>query len=136
MVLDSNNVELGVLVMKSLKQAAGGTHMIYPAFQRALVDEYQKRKIPIMLDEVFTRLWILGELSSAHFLGVEPDVAVYSKSLTAGTVPLSVTVPTKDVFRTFDAPSNREALFQATRTLPGRLDVLQLLNRSGYMIKS
>lgn len=34
--------------------------MVDPLFQRVLVEECQRRKIPVIFDEVFTGFWRLG----------------------------------------------------------------------------
>lgn len=41
-------------------QGSGGMLMVDPLFQRVLVEECQRRKIPVIFDEVFTGFWRLG----------------------------------------------------------------------------
>ena len=65
-----------------LQQGAGGMVMIDPAFQRALAELCQHRNIPVILDEVFSGLWRLGNLTAGHMLGIQPDIACYAKLLT------------------------------------------------------
>lgn len=109
--LESDEYDLGALVMEPVLQGAGGMQMIDPMFQRALALECRKRKIPIVLDEIFTGLWRLGSVSAARgYLGIEPDIAAYGKLLTGGTVPLSVTLATEDVLHAFDGDSKMQAL--------------------------
>lgn len=49
-VLDLSDVYRGVLTMELVLQGASCMHMIDDAFQRALEDERQNRKIKSMLD--------------------------------------------------------------------------------------
>ncbi|KAH9457465.1 hypothetical protein MJO28_011767 [Puccinia striiformis f. sp. tritici] len=59
--------------------------------------------LPVIFDEVFSGLYRLGKPSAAGFLGqdIHPDIAVYSKILSAGTVPLSVTLAREEIFDAF-----------------------------------
>ncbi|PLW34955.1 hypothetical protein PCANC_11409 [Puccinia coronata f. sp. avenae] len=68
--------------------------------------------LPVIFDEVFSGLYRLGRPSAASFLGrdVRPDIAVYSKMLSAGTVPLSVTLAREDIFDAFRGPGAVSAL--------------------------
>ncbi|WAQ88313.1 hypothetical protein PtA15_9A440 [Puccinia triticina] len=70
------------------------------------------RGLPVIFDEVFSGLYRLGKPSAAAFLGrdVHPDIAVYSKMLSAGTIPLSVTLARKDIFDTFRGDGAVDAL--------------------------
>ena len=69
-------------LLEPVLQGAGGMHFIDPAFQRAIIRACRKRRMPVLLDEVFTGLWRLGAPSAAAMLGVQPDVACYAKLLT------------------------------------------------------
>lgn len=108
--LSSDRMDLGALVIEPVVQAAGGMRMIDPAFQRALVREARKRKIPVVFDEVFTGFWRLGSETGASLLGEVPDIAAYGKLMTGGTIPLSVTLATNEVFESFLGKSQKEAL--------------------------
>lgn len=70
----------------------------------------QARGIPVIADEVFSGLWRLGAPSAAAAAGITPDIACYAKLLTAGSVPLAVTLASDDVFHAFDGDSKAQAL--------------------------
>lgn len=109
-VLNGDEYDLGALLVEPVLMGAGGMRMVDPAFQRALVEECRRRKIPVIYDEVFTGLWRLGVESGADLLGVPPDIATYAKLLTGGTVPLALTLASAPVFDSFLGDSTREAL--------------------------
>ncbi|CDF33434.1 unnamed protein product [Chondrus crispus] len=107
---EASGVEFGALLIEPVLQGAGGMRLIDPAFQRALVAECRARGVPVIFDEVFTGLWRLGSESGAGLLGVQPDVGVFAKLLTGGTVPLAATLASKEVFKAFDGEGKAEAL--------------------------
>uniref|UniRef100_A0A0A9CZW8 BIO1 n=1 Tax=Arundo donax TaxID=35708 RepID=A0A0A9CZW8_ARUDO len=107
----SNNSELiAALIIEPVIQGAGGMHMIDPLFQRVLVRECKKRKIPVIFDEVFTGFWRLGAESASELLGCLPDIACYAKLMTGGIVPLAATLATEDIFESFRSDSKLTAL--------------------------
>lgn len=108
--LDGHHKKLGACVMEPVLQGAGGMRMIDPLWQVLVIEACRERRIPVVLDEVFTGLWRLGRISAAEMMGVRPDVACYAKLLTGGMIPLAATVATEEVFAAFDGPTKVESL--------------------------
>ena len=109
-VMKREDSDLGALLIEPVLLGAGGMKLVDPAFQKALVSECRQLDIPVVFDEIFTGLGRLGCESGASLLNCNPDIAAYGKLLTGGTVPLSVTLASKDVFDAFEGSSKREAL--------------------------
>ncbi|KAJ1697981.1 hypothetical protein LUZ63_006493 [Rhynchospora breviuscula] len=101
---------IGALLIEPVIQGAGGMNMIDPLFQRILVSECKKHRIPVIFDEVFTGFWRLGRESAAELLGCYPDIACYAKLMTGGVIPLAATLATEDVFQVFRGNSKLRAL--------------------------
>ncbi|KAG7021738.1 Bifunctional dethiobiotin synthetase/7,8-diamino-pelargonic acid aminotransferase, mitochondrial, partial [Cucurbita argyrosperma subsp. argyrosperma] len=104
------NSLLGALIMEPVIQGAGGMHMVDPLFQRVLVKECKKQKIPVIFDEVFTGFWRLGCETAAELLHCAPDIACFAKLMTGGIIPLSATLASNSVFESFIGDSKLEAL--------------------------
>ncbi|PWA92862.1 Aminotransferase class-III [Artemisia annua] len=100
----------GALIIEPVIQGAGGMLMVDPLFQRLLVGECKKRKIPVIFDEVLTGYWRLGVESAAELLSCQPDIACYAKLMTGGMIPLAATLATNDVFESFVGDSKLKAL--------------------------
>ena len=60
---------------------AGGMKFIDPLFQRVLVLECRRRRIPVVFDEVAVGMHRLGPASTVDVLKASPDVGVYGKML-------------------------------------------------------
>ncbi|KAF9614442.1 hypothetical protein IFM89_018678 [Coptis chinensis] len=112
----SEDAHIGALIIEPGKkclvfiQASGGMHMVDPLFQRILVTECQNRKIPVIIDEVFTGFWRLGVESASELLGCLPDIACYGKLMSGGVIPLAATLATESVFDAFKGDSKLMAL--------------------------
>lgn len=106
-----NDCIIASTLIEPLLMGAGGMLFIDPLFQRALLDESKKKKIPIIYDEVFSGLYRLGPIAScASILGVNPDISCYSKLLTGGLVPLGATLATDEVFQAYLGDDKAKAL--------------------------
>ncbi|KAK0737346.1 pyridoxal phosphate-dependent transferase, partial [Apiosordaria backusii] len=113
------------------EEGRGGGMRRDPLFQRTLVkvvraspelfagkhghthgsnDELDWSGLPVVYDEVFTGLYRLGRFSAASFLGVDPDISVHAKLLTGGLLPLSATLASESIFRSFLSDDKSEAL--------------------------
>lgn len=110
---------LAALILEPLVLGAGGMIFVDPLFQRVLVDVVREadstyedswRGLPIIFDEVFVGLFRLGMQSCTEILGVKPDIAVYAKTLTGGTVPLALTLANKSIFDSYFSTSKSDAL--------------------------
>jgi len=111
----SQDRRLAALMLEPLVMGAGGMIFVDPLFQRILVDTVRDRSLfssplPVIYDEVFTGLYRLGFESSIPLLGSNPDIAVYAKILTGGTLPLAVTLASDHIFQAFNSQSKADAL--------------------------
>lgn len=110
-VQDRHGFLFGSLVLEPVLMGAGGMAFVDPLFQRILVD-YARAELglPVIFDEVFAGLHRLGRLRASSLLGVKPDIACFAKILTGGLVPMSVTLASEDIFRSYLGEQKSEAL--------------------------
>ncbi|MXY37345.1 MAG: adenosylmethionine--8-amino-7-oxononanoate transaminase [Cenarchaeum sp. SB0664_bin_35] len=96
-----SNQDIAALVMESGAQTAGGV-VIYPdAFQDSVSQICHKHDTLLVVDEVATGLGRLSHMAEYAALQSRPDIAVYSKMLTAGYMPLAATLATDKVYDAF-----------------------------------
>jgi dethiobiotin synthetase/adenosylmethionine--8-amino-7-oxononanoate aminotransferase len=133
-----NHNRFGTLVLEPVIMGAGGMIVVDPLYQRVLIDVVRNNRnlfpsidhnnnsnstnegegnpvwkgLPIIFDEVFTGLYRLGKQTSSEFLGknCKPDISCFAKILTGGLVPMSVTMSSKSVFKSFYGENKVDAL--------------------------
>lgn len=96
---DANNIA-GVII-EPLVQAAGGMIMYPPEYitkLRALCDKYN---VLLIDDEVAMGFYRTGKLFAYEHAGIVPDIICCAKGITAGYMPLSVTVTTDEIYNAF-----------------------------------
>ena len=125
-------MQFGALILKPILMGAGGMIFVDPLFQWVLVDVIwdnlvcwqnigdqhsgEKYGLPVIFDKVFVGMYWLGQESCAAILDVYPNIAVFAKILTSGTLPLAVTLVLQPIFNTFYGKSKSEALHRHSYT--------------------
>ncbi len=107
---NTENKIIGSVVIEPVLLGAGGMKFIDPLWQRALIDLARSKHVPIIFDEVAAGLYRVGVASCREIIGANPDIAAYAKLLTGGLIPMSVTLASEDVFKTFLGDTKAEAL--------------------------
>ena len=133
-----DGIRFGTLILEPVIMGAGGMIVVDPLYQRILIDIVRTNRklfpstpssdyapsspsatltpvwkgLPIIFDEVFTGLYRLGKQSASSFLGgsTKPDISCYAKILTGGLVPMSVTLASDAVFKSFLGENKVDAL--------------------------
>ena len=55
----------------------------------------------MILDEVITGFGRLGTPFAAQYFGIEPDLMMFAKAITSGTVPLGGVIASDAIYETF-----------------------------------
>ncbi len=102
-ILEEHAEEICAVIVEPRLLAAGGM-IVYPAEYlrrlRALCDRYE---VFLIFDEVATGFGRTGAMFALETAGVVPDILCLSKGLTAGYLPLALTVTTEEIYQAFYA---------------------------------
>lgn len=100
-ILKQESQNIAGIIIEPLVQAAGGMIM-YPAEYitklRALCDKYN---ILLIDDEVAMGFYRTGKLFAYEHSNIVPDIICAAKGITAGYMPLAVTVATDEIYNAF-----------------------------------
>lgn len=89
------------IIIEPLVQAAGGMIMYPPEYITKLRTLCDKYNILLIDDEVAMGFYRTGKLFAYEHAGIVPDIICAAKGITAGYMPLSVTVTTDEIFNAF-----------------------------------
>ncbi len=93
--------EIAGMIVEPMIQAAGGM-IIYPAeYLRRVRDLCDRYGVHLIADEVAVGFGRTGRMFGCNHADVSPDIMCLSKGLTAGYVPLSVTLCTQQIYDAF-----------------------------------
>jgi adenosylmethionine---8-amino-7-oxononanoate aminotransferase len=92
---------VAALIVEPLLQGAGGMRLCRPSFLKRLVYTAREAGILVIFDEVATGFGRTGTLFAMEQADVAPDLVCLSKGLTAGYLPLALTVARETIFEAF-----------------------------------
>lgn len=97
----SKNDNIAAFVMESGAQIAGGVTIYPDGFQKKIGALCRKHGILFILDEIATGFGRLGSMIEYQSQESTPDIVSFGKMLTAGYLPLAVTLASKKVYDSF-----------------------------------
>ncbi|WP_243323172.1 adenosylmethionine--8-amino-7-oxononanoate transaminase [Geothrix sp. SG200] len=92
---------LAAFIAEPLIQCAGGMRMWPPELLRELRAQCDAHGVYLILDEVATGFGRTGTFLACEQAGIAPDLLCLSKGLTGGTLPLSMTWATEELYGHF-----------------------------------
>lgn len=111
--------ETCAIIVEPLVQGGAGMR-IYPAQYltklRQLCDRYG---VLLIADEIATGFGRTGKMFAFDHAGVSPDIMCVSKGLTAGYMPMAITIATEEIYNAFYADYNEGKAFMHSHTYSG-----------------
>jgi adenosylmethionine-8-amino-7-oxononanoate aminotransferase len=107
------------IIIEPLVQGAGGMLMHPPGFLHALHALADRHNVLLIADEVMTGFGRTGTMFACEQEAVTPDLLCLSKGLTAGYMPLGVTMATRTLFEAFYADPREGKTFFHGHTFTG-----------------
>ncbi|MTV50443.1 adenosylmethionine--8-amino-7-oxononanoate transaminase [Heliobacillus mobilis] len=107
------------IIIEPLIQCAAGMKMYPPVYLkklRALCDRYQ---LHLIADEIAVGFGRTGEMFACEHAQIRPDMMCLSKGLTAGYMPLAVTVVTDHIYDAFYADYIEQKAFMHSHSYTG-----------------
>lgn len=99
--LQQHGESIAGVIIEPLVQGAAGMRMCRPQFLQQLAARLQAAGVLLIFDEVMTGFGRTGKLFASLTAQVTPDLICLSKGITAGFLPLSVTVAREDIYAAF-----------------------------------
>jgi adenosylmethionine-8-amino-7-oxononanoate aminotransferase len=99
--LEARHDDTAALVLEPLVQCAGGMAMHHPAYLRRARELCDRFQVHLIADEIAVGFGRTGTMFACEQAGIAPDFLCLSKGLTAGYLPLSLTMTNDAVYRAF-----------------------------------
>lgn len=108
--LESNGDKSAALIVEPMMQGASGFRFSQPEFMKRLSEMARDAGLLVIYDEVATGFGRTGTMFACDQIGFVPDLVCLSKGLTAGVLPMGVTVAQTRIFDAFLGQSFDKAL--------------------------
>ena len=110
-LVDEHGPRLAAAVVEPLVQGAAGMLVADPDAYGPLVEACRRHDVLLICDEVATGFGRTGTLFASERCGLRPDLMTIGKGLTGGYLPMSATVASDRVYRSFLGPDLSAATF-------------------------
>lgn len=100
-LFESSAGEIAGLIVEPMIQAAGGMLMHPAAYVTGLRELCTRYDVHLIADEVAVGFGRTGTMFACEHAGISPDLLCLSKGLTAGMMPLAVTLCTDTIYEAF-----------------------------------
>lgn len=99
--VEENHEEISAVIIEPMVQGAGGIKIYSPKYLkklRTLCDDYD---INLIVDEIAMGMGRTGTMFASEHAGITPDLMTISKGITAGYLPLALTLMTDKIYDAF-----------------------------------
>jgi adenosylmethionine-8-amino-7-oxononanoate transaminase len=100
-LLRQNRKTLVAFVAESVMQGAAGMLLMPPGYLKKIEQLCRQNGVLLICDEVATGFGRSGKMFAVEHEGVRPDFMCLSKGLSAGYLPLAVTLTTEHIYKGF-----------------------------------
>lgn len=102
--------EFAGMIVEPLVQGAAGMRMYSAEFLDQMTALAKKNDVLVIFDEVMTGFGRTGKMFAMDFCDNKPDITTLSKGLTAGVIPLGLTVASDKIYDAFLGEETTKAL--------------------------
>ena len=100
-ILSTHSEEVCAVIIEPLVQCAGNMRMYDPVYLGLLKDACNRYNVHLIADEIAVGFGRTGTMFACEQADISPDFMCLSKGLTAGYLPLSVTLTTEEIYQAF-----------------------------------
>ena len=137
--LEKNRDQLAAVIVEPILQGVAGMQIYSPLFLKKLRTWTKKNNVHLICDEIMTGLGRTGKALAIDHAGIEPDFVCLMKNLTAGWIPLSCVITSREIYESFYAAYESGKGFMHSNTFTGNalgvavaLKVLELYEKESW----
>ncbi|SHJ50055.1 adenosylmethionine-8-amino-7-oxononanoate aminotransferase [Geosporobacter subterraneus DSM 17957] len=99
--VETHHEEIAGIIIEPMIQGAAGMKIYSPVYLKKLRELCTQYDVHMIADEIAVGFGRTGKMFACEHAGVSPDIMTLSKGLTAGYIPLSLTLMTDTIYEAF-----------------------------------
>lgn len=118
-VLEKSAEEICAVIIEPMVQGAAGMKMYSPIYLKKLREVCDMYNIHLIADEIAVGFGRTGKMFACEHAGISPDLMCLSKGLSAGYMPMSIVMSSRDIYNEFYGEYNEHKAFLHSHTYAG-----------------
>ncbi|QNB45605.1 adenosylmethionine--8-amino-7-oxononanoate transaminase [Thermanaerosceptrum fracticalcis] len=129
-LVEEKHQEICGVIIEPLIQGAAGMKIYPPVYLRRLRELCSEYNIHLIADEIAVGFGRTGKMFACEHAGISPDLMCLSKGLTAGYLPLALTLVTEEIYQAFYADYRELKAFMHSHSYTGNPIACAVANES------
>jgi adenosylmethionine-8-amino-7-oxononanoate aminotransferase len=129
-LVEKKHREICGVIIEPLIQGAAGMKIYPPVYLQKLRELCSRYHIHFIADEIAVGFGRTGKMFACEHAGVSPDIMCLSKGLTAGYLPLALTLVTEKIYQAFYADYTEMKAFMHSHSYTGNPIACAVANES------
>ena len=118
-IVDEHESEIAGIILEPLCLGAAGIRIYHPEYLRRVRALCDARGLLFIADEIAVGFGRTGCVFACNLAGIAPDILCLGKAMTGGTLPMSATIVTEEIYDTFRNEPGRDRTFYDGHTYCG-----------------
>jgi adenosylmethionine-8-amino-7-oxononanoate aminotransferase len=118
-IVTGNHARLAAVIVEPLCQGAAGMRLYPEEYLRRLRALCNRFSILLIADEIAVGFGRTGHMFACDRAGISPDLMCLGKGLTGGTLPMSATLVTAEIYDSFRSTPEKDRTFYHGHTYCG-----------------
>ncbi|AWZ47939.1 adenosylmethionine--8-amino-7-oxononanoate transaminase [Clostridiaceae bacterium 14S0207] len=118
-VLEKSAEEISAVIIEPMVQGAAGMKMYSPIYLKKLREICDKYNIHLIADEIAVGFGRTGKMFACDHAEISPDLMCLSKGLSAGYMPMSIVMASRDIYNEFYGEYSEHKAFLHSHTYAG-----------------
>ncbi len=112
--LNAHKNDVAAFIFEPLILGAGGMRTYSPQALKAMTELCRKHEVLLIADEVMTGFGRTGTMFACEQAGIMPDIMCLSKGITAGFLPMGLTLCSHDIFKAYYHKDRSKMFFHSS----------------------
>ncbi|MGG7077216.1 adenosylmethionine--8-amino-7-oxononanoate transaminase [Clostridium sardiniense] len=148
--IEDKHEEISAIIIEPMLQGAAGMKIYSPMYLKKLRELCDKYDINLIADEIAVGFGRTGKMFACEHADISPDIMCISKGLTAGYLPMAITMTSNKIYDVFYGDYNENKAFLHSHTYSGNAlgcavalevlkifeeeNILEMVNKKGKLL--
>jgi len=117
--LEKEHAAIAAVIVEPIIQCVAGMNIYSPVYLEKLRNLCTNTQVHLICDEIASGFGRTGAMMASDLANIVPDLAILSKTITGGFLPMAVIMASNEIYNAFYAPYEARKAFMHSHTYAG-----------------